>query len=69
MHISVVNRERARPRLERIAQLHGAGLTQAEIGRVLGISRERARQLLLTAREHGLIAESKLSPVEDSPHT
>ena len=33
------------------------------------VSRQRVMQLVHRARERGLIAESKLSPVEDSPHT
>ena len=54
-HISIVNRDRARPRLERIAALSKT-LSQAEIARALGISRERVRQLVNRARDLGLLA-------------
>lgn len=54
-HISVLNREAARPRLERIAKLLAAGLSQAEIGRAMGLSRERIRQLVASAKTRGLI--------------
>jgi len=55
VHVSVKNRDAAQPRLRRIARLYQSGLTQSEIGRVLGVSRERARQLVNKARDAGLI--------------
>ena len=55
VHISVRNREAARPRLERVAKLIQAGLPQSEVGRALGVSRERVRQLVVRARDLGLL--------------
>ena len=59
IHIAIINHEAALPRLKRVAVLLGAGLNQSDIGRVLGVSRERARQLVNRARDLGLIEDAK----------
>jgi len=58
MHISEVEIERALPRLKRVAEMYRKDPNLAAIGRELGVSRERARQLVNRARQLGLINES-----------
>ena len=43
----------AMPRAQRALRLREAGETWATIGQLLGVSRERARQLAAKARKHG----------------
>jgi len=62
IHISQINRERARPKLELVAKLRANGLTYAEIGKRLRprVSRQRVAQLVARARERGLIKDGAL---------
>ena len=62
IHISQINRERARPKLELVARLRANGLTYAEIGKRLRprVSRQRVAQLVARARERGLIKDGAL---------
>ena len=68
-HISRRNSETALPRLIVVALLATKRLTFAEIGVKLGVSRQRAAQLVARARERGLIEDATLSTVEDAPRT
>ena len=56
-HISEINIASAQPRLEEVARLRLQRLTFAEIGVKLGVSRQRAAQLVARARERGLIED------------
>ena len=61
IHISQINREKARLKLELVARLRANGLTYAEIGKRLRpkVSRQRVMQLVHKARERGLIEDAK----------
>lgn len=54
-------------KMDRILELNSKGLNQAQIGRVLGLSRERIRQIILMMpREHrDLFVVRKKAPIED----
>ena len=45
-------RELARPRMRRVADLVARGLHPSEIAAILGVTRERARQLMEKAKEY-----------------
>jgi len=51
--------ERPNTRRERVISLHKSGMSYAEIGRRLGITRERARQLAKVKPPHKPTLESK----------
>lgn len=49
----------ARPRLEKVADWYGKGLSVSEIGKLLGLKRQRAWSLIQRAKELGLIQNGK----------
>jgi len=61
-HISELLKVNAIPKLEEVVRLRAAGLTYAEIGVRLGVSRQRAAQLVNRARERGLIEGGERNP-------